>query len=196
MSRRTAVVVLLVGGLAAAGGFIFYRSRAVTVAPPVEVSTQPTEVLPGGPTPLPDSFESPGLVSRREGPLRIYVALPREISLSRHGENSGQQDQTLASVPIVVVLENDTYKKVDAAGDLSLTGDALFTLTITRDAPDGPEVFSHSEPRAEVSTWQPAERKTFTASWPAASISPGAYLVSVRPAFGTRQTLQIRTSIR
>ncbi len=196
MSRRAAVVVVLIGGLATVGGFIIYRSRSTTVKPPEQIYTQPVSVAPGGPTPLPDSFESPGLVSRRDGPLRIYVAVPREVALSkRDGEDTSQPEQTLQSVPIVVVIENDSYKKLDAAADLSV-GEELFTLIITRDGPQGVEVFSHREPRAEVSAWQPAERKTFTVSWPSASLSPGEYLVSVRPAFGTKETVRIRTTIR
>lgn len=198
MSRRKALVVLLIGGLVAAGTFIFYRLRPVVVAPLEHLSIQPTAaVVPGGPTPLPDSFEAAGLVSRRNGPLRIYVAVPREISLSRSsGAQSGQAEQTLASVPIAVVIENDSYKKVDTSGDLSLSGDALFTLTINRDGPDGPEVFNHREPQADLTAWQPAERKTFTVSWPATSISPGDYVISLSPAFGTQPAVQIRTTIR
>ena len=198
MSRRTALVVSLIGVLAGVGAFIFYRSRTVVTLPEA-ITTQaaPTAPVSSGPTPLPDSFISPGLVSRRDGHLRIYVAAPPEISLSKDvAEGSGQTPQRLASIPIAVVLENDTYKKVDAANDLALSGDALFTLTISREGPDGGEVFSYSEPQAELNEWQPAERKTFTATWPATSLIPGVYLISLRPSFGAQETVQIRTTVR
>ncbi len=197
MNRRTATVVLLIAVLAAVGGFIFYRYRSVVVVvQPTESATEPVPIAPGGPTPLPDSFESAGLVSRRYGSLRIYLAVPREISLTRNDrEGSGQTSKTLASIPIAVVIENDTYKKADLAADPS--GDDLFTLTVSREGEEGAEVFSHREPRApESSEWRPAERKTFTVSWPATNINPGVYSISLRPAFGTQETVQIRTAIR
>lgn len=195
MSRRTGVVLLLISVAVAAGGFVLYRSRTVVVTQPQAIFAQVTATAPGGPTPLPDSFESAGLVMHRDGALRIYVAVPREIILvSQAGGGPGQPGK-LASIPISVILENDTYRKLDAIGDLSLT-DELFTLTIIRDGSDGREIFSHRELRSGLSGWQPAERKTFKVSWPAATVGPGVFVVSVRPAYGKQTQVQIRTSLK
>ena len=125
MNRRAAVTVavVLVACLAAAGGFFIYRSRSGTVSTSELSSTKtPQTPTPAGPTPLPDFFESPGLVCRRTEPLRLYVALAREISLHKPDAGGAQfPGQTLARVPIVVVLENDTYKKLNFGSDLALT---------------------------------------------------------------------------
>jgi hypothetical protein len=199
MSRRGAVtlILLLVGGIATAAGVIFYRSHYGSSSPPKPIQTSQSTPLPGGPTPLPDSFESPGLVSRRAEPLRLYVAVAREIPLSKQNSADPQSSgQTLTSVPIVVVLENDTYKKVNFDSELAPAGEDLFTLAVRRVGPNAEEVFTYREPRAELSGWQPAERKTFTVSWPAAQLTPGDYVVSVTPAFGKQEKVQIHTTLR
>jgi hypothetical protein len=205
MSRRAAVtlIVLLVTGIAAAAGYIYYRSHPRAVSRSETGSTQTTQPsVPGGPTPLPDYFESPGLVSRRTEPLRLYVAVAREIPLNQiplSQQNSADPPaagQPLTSVPIVVVLENDTYKKVNFDSALAPAGEDLFTLAVTRDGANGEEVFSYREERAGLSGWEPAERKTFTVAWPTAGTGPGTYTVTVTPAFGKQEPLQIHTTLR
>jgi hypothetical protein len=200
MSRRGTVtlILLLVVGIAAAGAYIYYRPHpGYFVQTELKSNQRPLPPAAGGPTPLPEFFESPGLVSRRAEPLRLYVAVAREIPLSNQDSADPQSSgQTLTSVPIVVVLENDTYKKLNFDSELAPAGEDLFTLAIRRDGPSAEEVFTYREPRAELSGWQPAERKTFTVSWPTAGAGPGDYLVSVTPAFGKQATLQIRTTLR
>ncbi|MEO8435852.1 MAG: hypothetical protein ABI596_13210 [Pyrinomonadaceae bacterium] len=200
MSRRAALtlLVVLVAGIAAAAGFVYYRSQPGTISTSAPGPNQlPPSPVPGGPTPLPNFFESPGLVSRRAEPLRLYVAVAREISLRKQDSADPQSPgKTLASVPIVVVLENDTYKKVDFDSELAPAGEDLFTLAVIRDGSNAEEVFAYREPRAGLSGWQPAERKTFTVSWPTSGAAAGNYLVSVKPVFGKQETLQIRTTLR
>ena len=200
MSRRAAVtlIVLLFAGIAAAAGYIYYRSHRQTVSAPVTETTQIMQpTVHRGPTPLPEFFESPGLVSRRAEPLRLYVAVAREISLSQLNPGSPQESgQRLTRVPIVVVLENDTYQKVDFDSALAPTGQNLFTLAINREGPNSEEVFNYRELRAELSGWEPAERKSFTVSWPIVAASPGNYLVTVTPAFGKQEPLKIHTTLR
>ena len=200
MSRRAALtlLVVLVAGIAAAAVFIYYRSHRGEIFTSGEKPTPlPVSTVPGGPTPLPDYFESPGLVSRRAAPLRLYVAVASEIPLQKRvSGNTQAPGEILASVPILVVLENDTYKKVNFDSELAPAGEDLFTLAITPVDPGAQEIFTYTEPRAELSEWQPAERKTFTVSWPTSGVAPGTYLVSVKPVFGKQETLRIRTTLR
>ncbi|MDX6612967.1 MAG: hypothetical protein QOD75_2153 [Blastocatellia bacterium] len=200
MSRRAAVtlIVLLVAALAAMAGYIYYRSHPGTVSGPATLTNQTIQPsVPGGPTPLPEFFESPGLVSRRAEPLRLYVAVARGIALNQQDPGDPQAaGQKLTSIPIVVVLENDTYQKVNFDSALAPAGEDLFTLVVTREGANGAEVFTYREPRGELTGWEPAERKTFTVSWPTAATGPGTYLVTVTPAFGKQDPLKIRTTLK
>jgi len=200
MSRRAGVtlVVLLVAAIAATAGYIYYRAHRGTVSGTATEITQTRQPsVPGGPTPLPEFFESPGLVSRRAEPLRLYVAVARTISLAQPDPDKFQVTaQKLTSVPIVVVLENDTYQKVNFDSALAPAGPDLFTLVVTREGANSAEVFTYREPRADLSGWEPAERKTFTVSWPTLATGPGTYLVTVTPAFGKQDPLKIRTTLK
>lgn len=199
MSRRAAVtlIVLLVAAIAAAAGYIYYRSHPRIVSGPATETTQTIQAsVPGGPTPLPEFFESPGLVSRRAEPLRLYVAVARAIALQQEPGDPQAAGQKLTSVPMVVVLENDTYQKVNFDSALAPAGEDLFTLVVTREGANSAEVFNYREPRAGLSGWEPAERKTFTVSWPTAATGPGTYMVTVTPAFGKQEPLKIRTTLK
>jgi len=200
MSRRAAVtlLVLLVGGIAVAAGYIYYRTHRGAVSRSETAFTQTTQTpVPAGPTPLPDYFESPGLVSRRAEPLRLYVAVASQVPLNQKNSAEPQvAGPKLTSVPIVVVLENDTYQKVNFDSALAPTGEDLFTLAVTREGANGEAVFNHHEPRAELIGWEPAERKTFTVAWPTADITPGTYIVTVTPAFSKQEPLKIRTTLK
>jgi hypothetical protein len=198
--RAVAAVTLLV---AAAGVVAFYRMRRPTTTVTdggggvVTPQLTPPPPKPSGPTPLPDTFESPGLVSRRDGPLRLYVAAASEVPIKKDSAQAGP-GAALSYVPILVVLENDTYDRVDTAGDLSLTGDKLFTVGVSRAGSNGEreEVFSYSEPSTDVGGWGPAERKSFRVSWPAANAAPGDYLISVTPAYGKREKVELHTTLK
>lgn len=197
MSRPARLIAILSAGLLIAAGLVYWRSRALVVKPPGGGDpAQSASLVAGGPTPLPDFFESPGLVSRKDGPVRMYLTIAPDIALSKRASGAPlAPDQVLTNVPILVVLENDTYQTLDAANDLQLTGGDLFTLAITGAGTDPEAVFSYSEAQAELSGWRPAERKTFTVLWPTTTTAPGTYLISVRPAFGKQETLQIHTTL-
>lgn len=139
-------------------------------------------------TPLPAAFEKAGLVSRRFGAMRVYVSAAPEIAI-RDAAKGG----TLDLVPILVVLENDSYRELDARRDLGLDGAELFSVEV-RD-PSGSVVFRDTRPAEDV-VWGPAERKTFKLSWPPLANAPGQYVIVLKPAFGKAGEVQLRTRLK
>jgi hypothetical protein len=139
-------------------------------------------------TPLPASYEKPGLASRRFGVLRVYVSAEPEISIK-----STTQGGTLDAVPLLVVLENDSYRELDARRDLGFEGAELFNVEI-RD-PSGTAVFRDSRPAEDV-VWGPAERKSFNLRWNPAAPAPGQYVISLKLAFGDAGEVQLRTRLK
>jgi len=200
MSRPKGVIAALVALLVVAGAVAIYRRRPT--GPPAQISLaadSPTPPKRSGPTPLPDFFESPGLVSRRTGPLRLYVTVKSEVTIRKtdaKGATNSAGNDILARVPILVVFENDSYQKLDAGRDLALTGADLFTVEILREGTSRQEVFSYREPISDLTGWEPAERKTFTVSWPTIGVAPGDYVISVKPAFGKQEKLEIHTILK
>jgi hypothetical protein len=195
--------------LAVAAGVAFYSWRrgpsGVTTPPTnadVAAATTPGVVIVDA-TPLPAAFESPGLVSRRLGPLRLYVSVAPEVALTKTADlgkmgtgnvgGSQPEGERLASVPIRVVLENDSYREVDARRDLSLDGEELFQVSVS--GADSGVVFSESR-SAEETVWEPAERKTFDVAWRPGGAPPGEYVVAVKLAFGGPGEVKIRTRLK
>lgn len=193
--RLRPIAALAALAVAASGAAIYYVRR------PAPQQTQPT--AGGGPatpaptvviidaTPLPATFESKGLASRRFGVMRVYVTAAPEIALK--GDSKSPPGATLSSVPILVVLENDSYREVDAKRDLGLRGDKLFSVGIK--GPLLEEVFRESRP-AEDLLWGPAERKSFELDWHPVSPTPGEYTISVKPSFGDAGEVQLRIRLK
>lgn len=139
-------------------------------------------------TPLPATYEKPGLVSRRFGAMRVYVSAAPEISIK-----GATQDGTLDAVPLLVIFENDSYRELDARRDLGLDGAELFSIEV-RD-PSGAVVFRDTQP-AEEAVWGPAERKTFIRRWPPHAPVRGQYVISLKPYFSDADEVQLRISLR
>lgn len=192
MSRRT-IAALAVVALAAAGA-TFYYLRHPAPAETVRRDDGETTATPEGgvvivdATPLPDAFQSNGLASRRFGVMRVYVSAAPEIAL-----RSESGDGVLQTVPVLVVLENDSYRALDARRDLGLVGPRLFEVEIR--GPSSEVVFRDYVP-AENTVWEPAERKSFELRWRPESPAPGGYVISVKPAFGGAGDVQLRTRLK
>jgi hypothetical protein len=187
--RRRLLAALAAAAVAVAGAALYYARRPARgdVQGQTDGTAGQTETASGviiiDATPLPATYEKPGLVSQRFGVMRIYVSAAPEVSLK-----GATQGSTLDVVPILVVLENDSYREADARRDLGLDGAELFSVEI-RD-PSGAVVFSDSTP-AEESVWGPAERKTFNLNWHPTSLAPGQYVISLKPAFGDAGEVQL-----
>ena len=196
MRRRAAAGLCCLLILTAGGALYYFRSRPpsterATVAPPPGADTPAPAASVVKETPLPDSLEQPGLVSRRFGPMRLYVSVAPEVALRRAPDAA--DGATLESVPILIVLENDSYREVDARRDLALTGDELFSVSVTD--PARGELFRDRETSADF-VWKPAERRSFTFHWRPADVAPGEYVITVKLAFGDLGETQIRTRLK
>ena len=193
MSRRFVATVAIVA-VAAAGGALYYARRPAATGTQGETGAATGQTVTSSgliivdATPLPATFAQPGLVSQRFGVMRVYVSAAPEIPL-----RSATQGGTLDLVPILVVLENDSYRELDARRDLGLDGAELFSLEI-RD-PSAAIVFRDTKPAEDV-VWGPAERKTFNLSWPPLSPAPGQYVISLKPAFDDAGEVQLRTRLK
>ena len=191
MSRRllAALAVVAVGGAA-----LYYVRRPAgggTQGQPDAASGQTVTasgVVIVDATPLPATYEKPGLVSRRFGAMRVYVSAAPEIAIK-----NAAQGGTLDVVPVLLVFENDSYRELDAKRDLGLEGAELFRVEV-RDS-SGSVVFSDSRP-AEETVWGPAERKTFDVRWHPDSPAPGQYVISLKPAFADAEEVQLRIRLK
>ncbi|MCA1619109.1 MAG: hypothetical protein LC795_07325 [Acidobacteria bacterium] len=192
MSRRV-VAALVAAALTAAGATFYYLRRP---APAIterrddgEITATPEAgVVIVDATPLPDAFQSKGVASRRFGVMRVYVSAAPEIAL-----RSETGDGVLQTVPVLIVLENDSYRALDARRDLGLDGQRLFDVEIS--GPSSEVVFQDYVP-AENTVWEPAERKSFEVRWRPESPAPGEYVISVKPAFGGAGGVQLRTRLK
>ncbi|MCA1632719.1 MAG: hypothetical protein LC802_03120 [Acidobacteria bacterium] len=198
---RRSVLAALIALVVLAGGAAFYYFRHRTQQPlarPLagrEQDIQSSRVAAVRETPLPNLLQQPGLVSRRFAPMRLYVSVAPEIAIKRtDGGADSSKDEILDIVPILIVLENDSYQEVDARRDLKLEGEELFNVFVTHSASG--IVFRHSEPAVET-VWGPAERKTFKVPWqPTIESLPGECVISMRLAFGGSDEVQIRTRLK
>lgn len=193
MSRRF-VATLATAAVVAAGGALYYARRPAGTGTQGQTdgATGQTVTSSGliivDATPLPATFEKPGLVSHRSGVMRVYVSVAPEIPI-----RSATQGGALDFVPILVVLENDSYREVDARRDLKLDGAELFSIEI-RD-PSAAIVFRDTQPAEDV-VWGPAERKSFNLRWLPSSSVLGQYVISVKPAFDGAGEMQLRTHLK
>ncbi len=175
------MILVLVGLIAVA---LAVRSRraadsaAVTAAAPV-----PAQLDIG--RSLPPSFDQPGVVSRQIGLMRIYLAVVPEITRETGSE-------TGAIVPILLVLENDTYQPLAGAG-LGWLGGQLAAVTVLRVGAGGrdEEVFQTDLPLPARADWLSAERRNFTVDWPLRTGAPGLYRITVQLALPDQPTLEI-----
>jgi hypothetical protein len=190
MMRLRPLAALAALAVAASGAAIYYVRRPAPqqtqLTAGVGQATPAPNVIIIDATPLPATFESKGLAGRRFGVMRVYVSAAPEIALK--GESKSSPGATLSSVPILVVLENDSYREVDAKRDLGLRGNELFSVEIKGPLLEG--VFRESRP-AEDTLWGPAERKSFELNWHPVSPTPGQYIISVKPSFGDAGEVQL-----
>jgi hypothetical protein len=169
------------------------RHRVQQTAIPAAVErhdTSPTATVAKvlAPPPLPDFLEKPGLVSKRIGPMRVYVALAAEIAAT------SKQGEALDSVPILITFDNDTYQKQHWPNRTADTQQILFTVSISRQRGQTSEtVFTRNMAQSDLNTWEPAQRKTFKLVWPLQSARVGdVYVVSVKIIDGTSLELKSR----
>jgi hypothetical protein len=192
MSRR--LLAALAALVAAAAAALYYvrlptgdGARGQTGGATGQVVTASGLVIVDA-TPLPATYEKPGLASRRFGAMRVYVSAAPEIPV-----RGATQGGTLDAVPLLVVLENDSYREVDARRDLGLDGAELFSIEVRN--PSSAVVFRVTQSAEDV-VWAPAERKTFNLRWPAYSPVPGQYVIALKPYFGDADEVRLRVSLK
>ena len=150
-------------------------SRAEQSSPGAGAEPVPAPARALDPPPLPDSFERPGLASRRLGRMRVYLSVQPEVSLR------DPNGRLLERIPILIVLENDTYEKQSWPPEKLNPGEFLFSLSVNR-VPNQPKpAFTHNQPAGEQKPWEPAERRSFTIPWYARGVRVGEiYVVNLR----------------
>jgi hypothetical protein len=177
MSRSVLAALTALVVLAGGAGFYYFRHRT----PPTS-DTQSTVVGQDKPgsrvaavreTPLPDSLEQPGMVSRRFDPMRLYVSVAPEIAIKRTGGGAdSSKDEILDIVPVLIVLENDSYQEVDARRGLKPEGEELFNVSVTHSALG--IVFRHSEPAADTVWGLPRGKLSKCLGSPRLSLCPAS----------------------
>ncbi len=162
---------------------------------PAPVPPAPTKAPAPPPTAriLSPSTEQPGVVSRLVGLIRAYVAVPEEVRLE-------PAEGRIAHVPILIVIENESYRPLPAA-DAGWLGGALCTVRVLRVPERGAEteVFQTEVPLPSRTDWLSAERRNFTVDWPTRpgteNVSAGQYRISVRLALPDEPAVEIYTRL-
>lgn len=167
MAKRGTLIIAIASlalALIVAGVLLERRSRPGAAVPAYVKG----EAAPGrtrqpripDPPPLPDNLQQPGLATKKLGPMRVYLTVQSEVSLR---DNNGRSIERL---PILIVLENDTYEKQSWPPQISKPDELLFSLSVSKAASQFPKpVFTHNEPAGEQKAWEPAERRAFTIPW-------------------------------
>lgn len=172
------IIVVIIGLVSVA---IAVRLRPEKPVAPLPPSTTPPPSIATGLI-LPPAIERPGVTSRLFGLLRTYVALAEEIHLEPSAEEAVART---ARIPILIVLENETYRPLTAAA-AGWTGQSLGSVRVARMQEDGSEleVFQTEVPMPPRADWLSAERRNVVVDWPlresASPITPGQYKVTVR----------------
>ncbi len=171
------MILVLVGIVAVALAVRSRRAADSTAA----TAAAPVLVRPDIGRPLPPSFDRPGVVSRQIGLMRVYLAVVPEVT----GADP-------ANVPILLVLENDTYQPL-AGTALGWLGGQLAAVTVFRVGAGGrdEEVFQTDLPLPTRADWLSAERRNFTVDWPLRTGAPGHYRITVQLALPDQPTLEI-----
>ncbi len=187
---RLAIVLAILTALLVALGLL--ASRKQLNQAPRQIAQQPTSTQPQpsptlDPPRLPDMIDQESLVGRRVGPMRFYLAVQNETPLKK---NDGQP---LEKVPILVVIENDTYQTQNWPEGASKSEDELFSVTVWSESDQKPPTsFTYHQKVGEANTWAPSERRSFTVPWYVHSPLAGWYLISVKLAGGTTLRLHAR----
>jgi len=189
LSIIAAVAIVVVG--------IFYQrpqklptgSSQPATARPKSTNKQPT-LIELGPQ-LPDVIEKEGVVGRRFGSLRVYLAVPPEVTI-----RADTVTVRAESVPILVVLENDTYSPL-RLGKLDWGGINLCRIHVTELRQDnrGETIFAQDVPLPPHADWSSAERRSVEINWPLQGIAPGDYKITAEFPFGDHPILKIRTRL-
>ena len=179
------MIFVLVGVIVVA---LAVRARRATDSAAAAVAATPVPALPDIGRPLPPSFDRPGVVSRQIGLLRVYLAVVPEIVR----EKAPQMPLITDTVPILLVLENDTYQPL-AGTALGWLGGQLAAVTVYRVGAGGrdEEVFQTDLPLPARADWLSAERRNFTVDWPLPAGTSGHYRITVQLALPDQPTLEI-----
>jgi hypothetical protein len=186
------IVAVLLGVVAVA---IAVRRHPEKPAPAPQVVTPPAPATPTNRI-LSPSTEQPGVVSRLIGLTRTYVALPEEVRL----EPVDATAQRVVSVPIHIVIENESYRPLPAA-DAGWLGNSLCTVRVMRVPERGSEVevFQREVPLPSRADWLSAERRSFSVDWPmqngTENVSAGLYRVTIRLALPDEPAVEIYTRV-
>lgn len=173
----------------------------------------------GQETRLQDDIREPGVAGRRLGPLRAYLAVPHEVRLENTASDAvtspvfgpgsafpvawdvvkpATREWTVraARVPILVVLENDTYLPVGIS-QLGWKGPNLCTVRVERmEAEPCEEVYRMDVPLpSSAFLLSPAQRRNVTVHWPLEAVAAGEYRVSVQLPFGGQPVVETRTRL-
>jgi hypothetical protein len=175
------ILVVLLGVIAVA--FAVRSRKAETAA-----ASAPAAAAFDVGRPLPLATERPGVVGRQIGLLRVTVAAAPEITLGV-APSGGE----IESVPILVVLENDTYQPL-ASASLGWVGKYLCSVRITRRA-DDTEVFQSDVPLPTRLDWLSAERRQFVVDWPVQDVPPGSYRISVQLGLPDQPVVEVATRV-
>jgi hypothetical protein len=192
MKRSQIISVLL--GMAAVALAVRYRGEKPPTAHSPALA--PAPVVETG-RPLPPSFVRPGMVSRLVGVMRTYVAMAEEISFDPSPYESGDR---AVSIPILIVLENETYRPLMAA-DMGWIGKSLCSVRVVRVSDNGGEVevFQTEVPLPPRADWLSAERRSVTVDWPlrdsASEVVAGRYRVSVQLSLPFDPVVEIYTRL-
>ncbi len=169
---------------------------------------------------LPLAVDRPGLSGRRVGPLRIHLTVPPEVQLETRTSDevrspvfdinksafpvswqivkpaTREWTVRVATVPILVVLENDSYQPL--GGDtLGWRGPHLCSVRVERLGEGGSEeVFRKDVPIPEGGfRLLPAERRSVGIDWPLDNVSTGSYKVIVEFPIGEHPVIGVCTRL-
>ena len=183
------ILIVLVSLFAVA---LAVRSRRAADSAAASAATVPAITAPDIGRPLPPSFDRPGVVSRQIGLMRVYLSVVPEVTVETVFEGAA----TGTTVPILLVLENDTYQPL-AGSAIGWLGGQLGTLSVFRVGVGGrdEEVFQAEVSLPARADWLSAERRNFTVDWPLRAGAPGHYRVTVQLAFPDQPMLEIATRV-
>jgi len=183
------IITVLLGVLAVA--FAVRTRQAQTASAPPAPTSAPTPHEVG--RPLAPAFDQPGVAGRQTGLLRIYIAVTPEAALGTAEVGAARR---LASLPILITLENDTYQPL-AGHAIGWLGAQLCSVRVTRASENARdvEVFQTDLPLPARADWLSAERRSFTVDWPVRDATPGSYRISVQLALPDQPLVEVGTRL-
>ena len=183
------IITVLLGVLAVAFAVRLRQTQTAAAPPAPALATIPHDIG----RPLAPSFDRPGVAGRQTGLLRIYVAVTPEAALETA---EGATVRRLASVPILVTIENDTYQPLAGAA-IGWVGAQMCSVRVTRAADDTREVevLQTDLPLPARADWLSAERRNFTVDWPVRDTTPGTYRISVQLALPDQPLVEVSTRL-